>query len=195
MTHYLFALLQEHAPAAGQAAAEHAESPNVFTLTSNVSFWTLVIFGILFLVLLKFAFPPILGYAEAREKRIQDTIDEANRNREETERLLAEQRAEIATARGEAQQIIAEGKQAAEKVRAEMLNRARAEQEELVTRAKADIEAERVKAVESVKQQAVDLALAAASKLVEQKMDAENDRRIVTEFLSRVNTGTSGALR
>src|SRR5688572_4580394 len=95
----LLSLIQEHAPAAGQAAAEHAESPNVFAWTANVSFWTLIIFFALMALLAKFAFPAILGYAEAREKRIQAAIDEARQNREETQRLLEEQRAEIAKAR------------------------------------------------------------------------------------------------
>jgi F-type H+-transporting ATPase subunit b len=188
--------IQEHAPAAGQAAAEHAESPNVFALSANVSFWTVIIFLALMALLAKFAFPAILGYAEAREKRIQAALDEAKQNREEAQRILEQQRAEIAKARTEAQQIIAEGKMAAEKVRAELLNRARGEQEELVNRAKADIETERLKAVESVRQQAVDIALAAASKLVEQRLDADSDRRIVNDFLSRVVTETpSGAGR
>lgn len=179
-------LIQEHAPAA--QAGEHAESPSVFEFTTSVSVWTLVIFLLLLGVLVKFAFPPILGYAAAREKRIQDTLDEARRNREETERMLEQQRQEMAKARADAQQIIAEGRQGAEKVRADLLNQARAEQEELVARARADIETERLKAIESVRQQAVDLALAAASKLVEQRLDSENDRRIVNEFLSRVST-------
>jgi F-type H+-transporting ATPase subunit b len=181
----IWLLLQEHAPAAAQTA-EHAESPNIFSLASNVMLWTIIIFLLLLVVLAKWAFPPILGYAAAREKRIQDTLDEAKRNREEAERLLEQQRQEIVKARTEAAQVIAEGRQAAEKVRAELLNKARAEQEELIARARADIEAERLKAVESVRQQAVDIALAAAGKLVEQRMDAENDRRIVNEFLTRV---------
>ena len=175
----LWLVLQEHG---GEAAAE----PNVFQLTSNVMFWTLIIFGVLLVVLLKFAFPPILGYANAREKRIQDALDEAKRQREETERLLEQQRQELNKARVDAQQIITEGKQAAEKVRQDVLARARTEHEELLNRAKEDIEAERAKAVESMRRDAVDLALAAAAKLLEQKLDGDSDRKLVTDFLNRV---------
>jgi|SRR5687768_8214303 len=186
---FLWLVLQEttHAPAAGQAA-EHAQEFGVFQLTQSTMTWTLIIFLVLMGVLMKFAFPPILGYAAAREKRIQDALDESKRQREEAERLLETQRQELAKARGEAQQLIVEGRQAAEKVRQELLTRAKAEQEELITRAKADIEAERLKAVESVRREAVDLALAAAGKLVSQRLDSDTDRRIVTEFLSRVGT-------
>lgn len=177
----LLALVQEHAPAAG----EHAQSPNVFALTWNVSFWTVIIFAILLVVLAKFAFPPILGYAAAREKRIQDALDESKRQREEAERLLEQQRAELANARAEAQAIIAEGRQAAERIRQDLLNRARAEHEEMLTRARADIEAERARAIESMRREAVELALAAASRLIEKRLDNEADRKLVSDFLSR----------
>jgi F-type H+-transporting ATPase subunit b len=183
----LFALLQEHAP----AAAEHAESPNAFALTANVSFWTLIIFAILLVVLMKFAFPPILGYAAAREKRIQEAIDEAARQRAETEKLLEEQRALLASARTEAQAIISDAQKNAERVRREVLEKAKAEQEELLTRAKREIEDERVRAVDALRREAVDLAVAAASKLVEKRLDSQEDRRIVTEFLSHVEKGAA----
>jgi F-type H+-transporting ATPase subunit b len=183
----LFALLQEHGP----AAAEHAESPNVFELTASVSFWTVIIFLILLFVLAKFAFPPILGYAAAREKRIQEAIDEAARQRAETEKLLEEQRALLASARTEAQGIISEAQKNAERVRREVLDKAKAEQEELLTRAKREIDDERVRAVDALRREAVDLAVAAASKLVEKRLDTQEDRRIVTEFLSHVEKGAA----
>jgi F-type H+-transporting ATPase subunit b len=157
-----------------------------------VSFWTLVIFILLSAVLSKFAFPPILGYAAAREQRIQDALDEAKRQREETEKLLAEQRQELLNARQEAQALIAEGKQAAERVRDDLLSRARAEQEEIVTRARQDIERDRDKAIESLRREAVDLALAAAGKLVGRRVDAAEDRRLVTEYLQSMD-GANGA--
>lgn len=171
-------LLQDHA-----AEAE----PNVFNISTNVSFWTVVIFLLLLAVLTRWAFPPILGYAAAREKRIQDNLDEAKKNRDEAEQFLALQRQELAVAKQEAQQVIAEGRNAAEKVRQELLDRARLEQEEVVERAKADIERERDRAVESVRKEAVDLAIAAASKLVEQRLGADADRKLVQDYLNRVD--------
>src|SRR5687768_8871136 len=106
---------QEHAP----EAAEHAASPSVFNLAGNVSFWTVVIFLVLMYVLAKFAFPHILGYAAAREQRIQDALDEARLQREESARLLEEQRALLLTARSDAQGVIAEAQKTADRVRKE----------------------------------------------------------------------------
>lgn len=183
----LISIIQEHAP----AAAEHAESPNVFALTANVSFWTVIIFLILLFVLAKFAFPPILGYAAAREKRIQEAIDEAARQRAETERLLEEQRQLLASARNDAQGLISEAQKDAERVRRDLLERARVEQEEMLARARREIDDERARAIESLRREAVDLAIAAASKLVEKRVDAQEDRRIVTEFLAHVDKGAA----
>jgi F-type H+-transporting ATPase subunit b len=184
--------LLQHVEEAAAAATEAAHEPQIFGLSAGVMTWTLVIFVLLSFILAKFAFPPILGYAAAREQRIQDALDEARRQREETERLLEQQRAELANARTQAQQFIAEGKQAAERVREDMLTRARAEQEELVNRAKQDIVRERERAIESLRREAVDLAMAAAGKLLGQRVDATEDRRIVTDYLKSMDTN-SGA--
>jgi F-type H+-transporting ATPase subunit b len=177
---------QEHVPAAAQAAEHAAESPNVFALTPGVSGWTLIIFILLMVTLIKFAFPPILGFANAREKRIQDALDESKRQQEETAKLLEQQRAELIAARTEAQGIIVESRQAGERLRQELLNKARAEQEDLIARAKLEIVSERDKAIEAVRQQAVELALSAAARLIDQKLDAESDRKIVNDFLARL---------
>jgi F-type H+-transporting ATPase subunit b len=171
----LLALLQSAEP-----------EPSVFNLSTNVSFWTVVIFLVLLFILGKFAYPPILGYAAAREKRIQESLDEAQHQREEALRLLEEQRAELVRARLEAQGFIAEGKQAAERIRQDMLEQARKEQEDILARAREEIGRERDQTIEALRREAVDLSLAAASKLIGQKLDAENDRRIVREYLSQV---------
>lgn len=174
-----------------QHAEEAGAEPSVFNLSTSVSFWTVVIFLILAFVLAKFAFPPILGYAAAREQRIQESLDEAKRARDEAQAALEQQRAELAAARQQAQQVIAEGRQGAEKVRQELIARARTEQEEMLTRAKQEIAREREQAVEAIRREAVDLALAAAGRLIEKKLTAEEDRRLVTDFIGRAGNGAA----
>lgn len=171
---------------AAQAAAEH--TPNVFNLDTGTSGWTLIIFFILLAVLAKWAFPPILGYAQAREERIQEQLDESKRAREEAHGALEQQREELARARQEAQAIIAASKQDAEKVRQELLGKTKAEQQEVVDRAKREIEREREQALESIRREAVELTMAATSRLLGKKVDAEEDRRLVQEYLDRAGS-------
>jgi F-type H+-transporting ATPase subunit b len=172
-----------------QVEAEAAEAPSVFNLSLGTSFWTLIIFLTLLVVLTRWAFPPILGYAQAREDRIQRSLDEARQAREEAHKALEDQRRELAEAREEAHAIIARGKQDAESVRQELLTKTKAEQHEAVERAKQEIEREREQAIESLRRETVELSIAAASHLVSRRMDADEDRRVVREFLDRTEVG------
>jgi F0F1-type ATP synthase membrane subunit b/b' len=63
----------------------------------------------------------------------------------------------------------------------------------MLTRARQEIERERDLAIESVRREAVDIALAAAGRLIEKKLGAEEDRKLVVEFLSRAQAGASTA--
>jgi F-type H+-transporting ATPase subunit b len=176
-------------------AAEAGEGGGVFNLNLGVSAWTFIIFILLLILLKRFAFPPILDYAAARERRIQETLDIARQQREETERLLAEQREELANARQHAQEMIAEGRAGAERVREDMLEQARQEQQDILARAQRDILAARDVAIESLRREAVDIALAAAAKVVGHHMTGAEDRKLVTEYLRSVDSvgGGNGA--
>ena len=172
-----------------QAAEEAPKGP--FALTPGVSFWTLVIFAILLVALAKTAWPAILKAVEEREKKIQAQLDQAEKANQDAQRVLADYQQKLATAQGEAQELLAAGRQAAEKVREEILSRARAEHEDLITRARREIVAEREKAVAELRGEAVELSLAAASKVLERNLDSEADRRLVREYLDSLhNTST-----
>jgi F-type H+-transporting ATPase subunit b len=187
-------LLATAATAAG--AQEHAaEPPSLMSPNLGLMVWTLVIFVLLFLVLKRFAFPPILEAVEARERALEEAIAGAKRDREEAARLLAEQRAALEQSRGEAQKLLAEGRAAAEKMRADLLGQARAEAEEAKNRALREIDAERERAVADLRREAVDLALAGASKVIERNLDDASNRQLVESFLSSVASAPAGAAR
>jgi F-type H+-transporting ATPase subunit b len=173
--------------------AEHA-TPGIFDINTGLSIWTLVIFLSLLAVLYKFAYPHILGAVETRERRIQEVLDAAARDRLEAERLLQEQRAQLAEGRQQVQQLLTEGRQSAERLRAELLEQARLEQEALLERTRQDLARERELAIAAVREEAVDISLAAASKLLERRLDAAEDRKLVRDYLQRVGAGNGGGL-
>jgi F-type H+-transporting ATPase subunit b len=189
----LFALLQEHG-AAGAGAEEAAGASGLLSPHGGLMFWTLLIFIVLWLILSKFAFKPITAAVEAREKALQDAIETATRNREESERLLAEQRAAIegarSGARSEAQRFIAEGRAAGDRMRTDMLAETRVQQQELLDRARREIEGEKNSAIAELRREAIDLAIAGASKVIEKNLDDESNRRIVENFLASVAIDT-----
>ena len=88
--------------------------------------------------------------------------------------------------RGEAAAILNEARQAAERERALGMEKTRAEQEELLTRARQEIVAERERAVAELRRDTVDLAIAAAGRVVGQSLDSAADRRIVEDYLAGI---------
>lgn len=173
-------------------AAQEAEGGGgggLFSVNLGLTAWTVVAFLALLLVLWKFAWGPILNAVEAREAGIQDALNEAARRQEEAEQLAEEQRKELSEARRTAQEIIAEGRQAGEGVRREIEEKAREEGQRLLERARKEIEREKDAALETVRTEAVELALAAASRLLERELDSEKDRRLVAEYLDDLAAG------
>jgi F-type H+-transporting ATPase subunit b len=155
-----------------------------FSINPGLILWTVVVFGLLLALLWKFGWPAILKSVEDRERRIQQQLDEAERARAEAARLLEEHKRTLGNARGEAQALIAKAQALGEKERQGILERARAEQELLLERARKEIEAEKEKALLALRLEAVDLSIAAASKLIEQNLDTAANRKLVVEYLA-----------
>jgi len=176
------------AAVAQEGGAQSGGSGGVLDLSVNLMFWTLLIFGALFFVLSRWGFPVIIGMVEKREKALEDAIQGAKRDREAAAALLAEHHAKIDAARGEAQKIIAEGRAIAEKMRADMLEQTRKEQADVLDRARREIDNEKTKAIAELRREAVDLALAGASKVIEQNLESSKNRQLVETYLSSLGT-------
>src|SRR5216110_43347 len=170
----LLALLQEE-------AGGHVPSP--FDINGGVIIWTVVIFVILLAVLYRLGYPALLKMVEERERRIQKQLEDAEKANAEAQRLLEEHKKQIAAARNEAQEILAKAKTVSQKERETLLAKAREEYDALLNRARKDIEAEKEKAILALRREAVDLSIAAASRVIEANLDTEANRRLVTEFL------------
>ena len=171
-------LLQE--PAAG--SGEQGFSP--FSINTGLIFWTIVVFLVLLGLLWKFGWPAILKSVEERERRIQQQLDEAERSRAESARLLEEHKRALAAAKAEAQEMVSKAHVVAEQERETLLARARQEYEQLLARARKEIDAEKEKAILALRREAVDLSIAAASRLIEANLDTEANRRLVMEYLA-----------
>src|SRR5262245_27567766 len=98
------------------AEAEH-ESPSLFAGDLGNSFWTLLIFVLVLVVLGKYAWGPILNALQSREQFIREALEKAKREREEAEARLREYEERLAGARGEASAIVDEGRRDAEAVK------------------------------------------------------------------------------
>jgi len=186
-TALLVALLMAVSPGALWAAGE-GTTP-LFTVNLGTTVWTTLVFFALLTVLWRFAWGPILAAVEARESAIQSALDEAARRQSEAEQLLVEHRQQLADARRQAGELVAEGKAVGEKVRKEIEEKARTEAQGIVERALREIERERDAALDVLRKESVDLALAAASRLMQENLSQAKDRQFVERFLDDLSQG------
>jgi F-type H+-transporting ATPase subunit b len=161
----------------------------LYDINTGLSAWTLVVFGALVFLLGRYAWGPILGAVEAREKGIQSALDEAAARNAEAAKLLAEHKEQLADARRQANDLMAEGKAAGETLRREIEEKARAEAQSMVERARREIERERDAALEMLRRESVELALAAASRLMQENLDQPKDRALVERYLNELGPG------
>ncbi len=163
-----------------------APKPGLLTPNGGLMFWTLVIFVGLMFFLKKTAWGPLTNAVAAREQALLDAIEAAKKDRDAAAALLEEHRKKIEAARDEAQRFIAEARAQAEKMKADMLEQTHAQQSELLERARRDIDAEKTKAIEELRKEAIDLALAGASKVIEKNLDDAQNRKLVESYLSSI---------
>ena len=178
-------------PSAGYAADDGGGG--LFDINAGLIIWTIIIFLTVLFVLWRFAFGPILAAVNAREEGINKALEDARTRQEEAEKLLEEHKQQLADARRQAQEIVAEGREAGSRLQKEIEGKAREEGDAILTRAKAEIEREKDAAVDVLRRESVDLALAAASKLLDQKLDGDQDRKLVMDFVDGLSAKKPGA--
>ncbi len=153
---------------------------------SSLIFWELISFGILLWVLYKFALPPILETLETRERKIRDSLDQAEQNRAEAEGKLKEYEAKLQVAAKEAEGILTEAKAKAQRLLDENEQRLRAESQRIKEETTQEIDRERRKAVEAIKGQTADLAILVAQKVIGRSLSEDDHRRFAQEALEAI---------
>lgn len=183
-------------PLAAEAAEHGEESGGSFLVSPGLGLmiWTLVLFLITMWVLSKVAFPKIQEALDKRAAAISESIDAAERQRKESDELLAEYRARLAEAREQADDIMARARKAAETAESEAAAAGKEKREELVEAAKRDIEAETRRSLDQIRQEVADLTVLATERVTRKSLTDEDQKRLVEEALSEVDfSALSGA--
>jgi F-type H+-transporting ATPase subunit b len=165
-------------------AGSHLGPGSPFEINTGLLFWTWLVFLGLLFTLWKFAYPVIIRATEERERTIARQLQEAEQANGEARRLLNEHHRLVAEARAEAQAILTEARTAAEKERDSAVEKARQDTEQLLERTRLEIAIERDKAAVELRREAVDLALAAATRLISERLGGEADRALVVDYLA-----------
>ena len=150
--------------------------------------WTIITFLVLVLILWKTAWKPIIEAMDARAEKVRFEIDNAERSRQEAEKLLAEHKVMMDNARAEASQIIAKGKEEAEILKNELMDKAHTESKNIVERGKREIEIAKEKALADIKTEVVLISTGIASKILSRNIKPEDQKGLVEEALNKMRT-------
>jgi F-type H+-transporting ATPase subunit b len=149
--------------------------------------WTLLAFGITLYLLNKLAFPRIAEALDRRRRAIEESIDSAQRAKEEADALLDEYRARLREAREQAEDIVVRARKAADNLADETKAQAARQREELLQAARRDIEHETRRALDEIRKEVADMTVIATEKVTRKSLTPEDHRDLIEEALSEVD--------
>ena len=173
--------------AAAEAGGEDEGGSFLVTPDIGLMIWTLLVFGLTMLLLWKLAFPRIAAALDRRQQAIEESIDAAERTREEADKLLAEYRERLTAARHQADEIVARARKAGEQQEADAVNAGKQRREELLEQARKDIETETRRAIQEIRAEVADLTIMATEKVTRKTLTTADQRRLVEEAVAELD--------
>ena len=149
--------------------------------------WTLVMFAITLFIMKRYVFGPVGAAIEKRRAGIAQSIEEAERSRDEATALLEDYKARLVDARKEADALRDQGRKEGEQQRAELVAQAQGQRERVLADAESLIEAQARNAAGGLRDDVVELALLAAEKVSRRSLDDAEHRRLIEEAIAEAD--------
>jgi F-type H+-transporting ATPase subunit b len=172
--------------AQGQSVDDCQKAPSPLTPAKNEIIWGSLAFLVLLGAMWKWGVPAIKNMEQAREDRIRNDLESAEKTRQEAETEKANYDSQLADARNEAGRIIDEARQSAETVRRDLIARAEEEANEIRARATADIANQTNQAMTQLRTDVANLSIDLAGRIVERNLDDDTNRQLVDSFIEQV---------
>lgn len=176
-------------PISAAVVAAGGGASDLLRLEVNLWAWTLVIFFALLIVLWRGGWKVMIAKLDARDEAIRGAIEKAKSERQQAERLLAEQKAALEAARREAAELLQSAQQEGIRERQRIVEGARAEYEKIVERGREQIEQETKLALTRVRQSVADLSLEVAGHLLQRTLDPKTHRELAERFVAELEGG------
>ncbi|MBC8154802.1 MAG: F0F1 ATP synthase subunit B [Bacteroidetes bacterium] len=163
---------------------------DLLTPDLGLLFWQILIFGILFFVLSRFAWKPITDSLKEREDDIQSALDMAQQTRAEMAQLKSQNDKILIEARTERDAILRGAKETSDRMIAEAQTKAAAEGQRMLEQARDAMQNERQALVAQMKREVVSLSLGIAEKVLNKELgDQSAQEQLVNELVaqSRLN--------
>ena len=167
--------------------------PAILDLRWDLGLWTIVVFLLLFFVLRKLAWGPMLEGLKKREESIRLAVEEAKLARAETEKVRADFKAQMDKAYAEIPKIMDEARREAQQLADQMRAKALADIQTERQRLRREIETARDQALKELQDFAADLATRISAKVLKRAVSADDHRRLVDDALNEMRQAGKSA--
>jgi len=166
--------------------ASESGGGSLLDVNPGLIIWTVVTFLILLIILKKVAWKPILSALDQREKDIKDSLEKAEKAKDDAQRILDENQANLAKAEEESKKIIEQSRSYAENLKEQMLKESKEQSKKIIEDAAEEIDRKKDSAFEELKDEVAKIAVTAAEKIMKQNLDADKNKHIVDSYLKDV---------
>ena len=173
-----------------RAAEEGGETLSPFAGNVGNAVWTLGIFVIVVVILGKFAWGPVLSLLKQREEFIHKSLTDAKKDRDEAEARLKDYAAKLQSSQAEAVAIVERARQDAERLREELRQKTHSEADTMIKNAEREIELQTKQAVRQIRQEAADLSVSIASKLLQRNVTKADNEKLIADALKEIESAS-----
>jgi F-type H+-transporting ATPase subunit b len=177
-----FVLIAQESSGGGDEGGSFLVSPSL-----GLMIWTLAVFLFTMWVLSKLAFPRIQEALDKRANAIRESIESAEKTRQEADELLTEYRARLKEAREQADEIMARARKAADSAKAQATEEGKSKREELLAAARRDIEAETRRSLDLIRKEVADLTILTTEKVTRKSLTGDDQKKLVEEALAEAD--------
>lgn len=187
MTRFLAPMFVLALPVMAFAADDGNHEPNVFAGTVAQSIAAAIVFLILFAILYKKAWGPILTGLQDRETKIKTDLEQAEKAAGEAKQTLELYKEQLASAQEEAKRVIDQARGDAQKIAAQLKSDAEKEINTLRDRATQDITSAKEQAVNEIYSQTASLATTIAGRILRREINESDQEQLVRESLAELS--------
>ncbi|NWF87984.1 MAG: F0F1 ATP synthase subunit B [Ignavibacteriaceae bacterium] len=148
--------------------------------------WTAITFLLLLFILKKIAWKPILSALEQRETAIKESLEKAEKAKDEAQRILNENKANLLKAEEESKKIIEQGRIYAEKLKDQVLKESKEQAQKLIQDASAEIERKKEAAFSELKSHIADLVIETTEKVLGETVDKSVHKKIADKYINEI---------
>lgn len=163
-----------------------SEGGSLIDISPGLIFWQAITFIILLFILKRLAWKPILSALSQRESAIKDSLEKAEKAKEEAQKVLQENQASIAKAEEESKKIIEQSRAYADKLKDQMLKESKEQAQKIIEDASSEIERKKEETFNELKTKVAEIAIQAAEKILSENLNKDSNKKLVDKYLDEI---------